>query len=89
MGDRPATIGIGAKLVGHARTVAFHMGEVAVSKNLFDVVLRLIAVLRPPRAASTGWKAASVTRSTRTDGDVRHDGAGLDGVHRATAAPDG
>jgi hypothetical protein len=26
-------------------------------------------------------------RSTQTDGDVRHGGAGLDGVHRATAVP--
>jgi hypothetical protein len=32
--DRPATIGIGAKVVGHARTVAFQMAAVAISKNL-------------------------------------------------------
>ena len=35
VGDRPATIGIGAKVVGHARTVAFQMAAVAISENLF------------------------------------------------------
>ena len=30
-GERPATIGIGAKVVGHARYVAFQMAEVAIS----------------------------------------------------------
>jgi hypothetical protein len=33
-------------------------------------------------------RAASVTYSTQTDRDVRHDGAGLGKVHRATAVPD-
>ena len=35
VGDRPATIGIGAKVVGHARAVAFQMAAVAISNNLF------------------------------------------------------
>ena len=34
-GDRPAMIGIGAKVVGHVRCVAFQMAEVAISKYLF------------------------------------------------------
>jgi hypothetical protein len=34
-GRRPATIGFGAKVDGHARTVAFQMAAVAISKNLF------------------------------------------------------
>jgi hypothetical protein len=35
VGDRPATIGIGAKVVGHTRRVAFQVAEVAISNNLF------------------------------------------------------
>ncbi|MGO9642989.1 MAG: hypothetical protein ACLP1Y_16975 [Candidatus Acidiferrales bacterium] len=34
-GDAPATIGIGAKVVGHARYAAFQVPDVAISKNLF------------------------------------------------------
>ncbi len=34
-GDAPATIGIGAKIVGHARYAAFQVPDVAISKNLF------------------------------------------------------
>ena len=36
-------IKIGAKVVGHARTVAFQMAEVAISKNLFAEIHRMIA----------------------------------------------
>jgi hypothetical protein len=86
-GGRPATIGIGANVVGYARYVAFQMTEVAASKNPFAEILRRIAELRPPPVVSTGQKAASVTLST-LPGDVRHDGAGLDGVPHATAVPD-
>ena len=46
-------IKIGAKVVGHARCVAFQMAEVAISKNLFADILRLLAELRPPPAVST------------------------------------
>ena len=42
VGDRPATIGIGAKVVGHVRCVAFQMAEVAISKYLF-AILRMIS----------------------------------------------
>jgi hypothetical protein len=31
-GDAPATFGIGAKVVGHARYVAFQVPDVAISK---------------------------------------------------------
>jgi len=64
--DRPATIGIGAKVVGHARYVAFQLAEVAISKNLFAEIPQIIAELRPPPVASTGWKVASVTRSIQS-----------------------
>jgi hypothetical protein len=46
-------IKIGAKVVGHARYVAFQMAEVAVPKTLFAEILQMIAELRPPPVAST------------------------------------
>jgi Transposase DDE domain group 1 len=46
-------IKIGAKIVSHGRYVAFQMAEVAIPKNLFADILRLIAELRPPPATST------------------------------------
>ena len=39
---------------GHGWFVAFQMAEVAISKNLFAEILRMIAELRPPPVASTG-----------------------------------
>ena len=44
---------IGAKVVRHGRYIAFQMAEVAIPKNLFADILRLIAELRPPPATST------------------------------------
>ena len=44
---REKLIKIGAKVVSHARMVAFQMAEVAVPKILFAEILRLIAELRP------------------------------------------
>ncbi len=38
---------IGAKIVTHARYVTFQMAEVAVPKELFQEILRLIDGLRP------------------------------------------
>jgi hypothetical protein len=43
---------IGAKVVRHGRYVAFQMAEVAIPRNLFADILRLIAELRPPVAAT-------------------------------------
>ena len=40
-------IKIGAKVVTHARYVIFQMAEVAVPKELFQEILRLIDGLRP------------------------------------------
>jgi len=50
---REKLIKIGAKVVNHARYVAFQMAEVAVPKNLFAEILRMIADLRPPAVTST------------------------------------
>ena len=46
-------IKIGAKVVSHGRYVAFQMAEIAIPKNLFADILRLIAELRPPPASAT------------------------------------
>ena len=50
---REKLIKIGAKVVHHARYVAFQMAEVAIPRNLFTDILRMIAELRPPPVAST------------------------------------
>ena len=44
---REKLIKVGARLVSHGRYVAFQMAEVAVTRNTFAEVLRLIAELRP------------------------------------------
>ena len=46
-------IKIGAKVVSHGRYVAFQMVEVAIPRNLFADIRRLIAELRPPPVTST------------------------------------
>jgi hypothetical protein len=43
---REKVIKIGAKVVNHARYIVFQMAEVAVSKELFTVILRKIGKLR-------------------------------------------
>jgi Transposase DDE domain group 1 len=40
-------IKIGAKVVSHGRYVCFQMGEVAIPRQMFQEILRLIAQLRP------------------------------------------
>ncbi len=47
--DQPAgeLVKIGAKVVRHARYAVFQMAEVAVPKELFEEILRLIDGLRP------------------------------------------
>jgi Transposase DDE domain group 1 len=47
-------IKIGAKVVSHGRYVAFQMAEVAIPRNLFADILRLVADLRPAPVTSTG-----------------------------------
>jgi hypothetical protein len=39
--------------VSHRRYVAFQMAEIAIPRNLFAEILRLIADLRQPAVAST------------------------------------
>jgi hypothetical protein len=47
-------IRIGAKILSHARYVVFQMAEVAIPRDLFAEILRMMAELRPPPLASTG-----------------------------------
>ena len=46
-GLREKLVKIGAKIVRHGRYIIFQMAEVAVPKELFQEILRLIAELRP------------------------------------------
>jgi hypothetical protein len=45
-------IKIGAKVVSHARCLAFQMAEVAIPRDLFAEILRMIGELRPPPLTS-------------------------------------
>jgi hypothetical protein len=45
---REKLIKIGAKVTSHGRYVAFQMAEVAVPRQMFADILRLIARLRAP-----------------------------------------
>ena len=40
-------IKIGAKVVSHGRYIIFQMAEVAIARQMFQEILRLIAGLRP------------------------------------------
>src|SRR5262245_35377632 len=45
--DEERLIKIGAKVVSHGRYIAFQMAEVAIPRQMFQDILRLIAELRP------------------------------------------
>ena len=45
---REKLVKIGARIVMHGRYVAFQMAEVAIPRQIFAGILRLIAELRPP-----------------------------------------
>jgi len=47
---REKQVKIGAKVVSHGRYVTFQMAEVAVSRQMFQEILSLIARLRAPPA---------------------------------------
>ncbi len=79
-------IKIGAKVVSHGRYIAFQMAEIAIPRNLFADILRLIAELRPPPVMSTAlWVPLSRVRS-RTTGDLRLDDSNFGIPRRATAS---
>src|SRR5271154_2527096 len=62
-------IKIGAKVVSHGRYVAFQMAEVAIPRQMFQDILRLIAELRPQ--PSTSVRRSIVMHSQTTTGGVR------------------
>jgi len=49
---REKLVKIGAKVAAHGRYVTFQMAEVAVPRDLFQKILRLIGELRRPSPAS-------------------------------------
>jgi hypothetical protein len=55
-------IKIGAKVISHGRTVAFQMAEVAISRQMFQEILRLIAELRPKPPRNSGRFAEILRR---------------------------
>ena len=58
-------IKIGAKVTSHGRHVAFQMAEVAIPRQLFADILRLVAKLWPPPedAKVSYFEARPLTRS--------------------------
>ena len=46
-------IKMGAKVVKHGRYVAFQKAEIAIPRNLFANILRMVAELQPPPLTST------------------------------------
>jgi hypothetical protein len=90
---REKPIKIGAKVVSHGRYVAFQMAEVAIPRNLFADILRLIAERRPPPVGIGSVGRPSVVRSlnrppqrlrlVETVGNGQ--GIGPAGSHRANA----
>ena len=49
-------IKIGAKVVSHARCVVFQMAEIAMPRELFADISRMITEPRSPPLASTAWR---------------------------------
>jgi hypothetical protein len=68
---REKLIKIGAKVVSHGRYVTFQMAEVAVSRQMFQEILSLIARLRAPRQHEERWGS-----------DAREDGRGASSIAR-------
>jgi hypothetical protein len=60
-------IKIGAKVVSHGRYVAFQMAEVAIPRQMFQEILRLIGELRPQPTTSASMRRSTVMRSRATD----------------------
>jgi len=62
-------IKIGAKVVNHGRYVAFQMAEIAIPKNLFADILRLIAELRAAARYLDSVRRSIVMRSLQLAGE--------------------
>ena len=68
---REKLIKIGAKVVSHGRYVIFQMAEVAVSRQMFQEILMLVARLRAPPAPA--WTGDRVRMRQTTTVEVRLD----------------
>ena len=66
-------IKIGAKVVNHGRCVAFQMAEVAIRRQMFQQILRLIAELRPQPPPAPAWRRSISMHPTET-GNGRSNG---------------
>jgi hypothetical protein len=87
---REKLIKIGAKVVRHARYAVFQMAEVAVPKELFEQILRMIdGPRRRPAPGSIGVDASSTTGEVwlNDEGNGQVDGsyAVRDVVHAGSA----
>jgi hypothetical protein len=65
---REKLVKIGAKVVRHGRYVIFQMAEVAVPRELFQEILRLIAEPATATTTSACVRRPMVMRSRATDG---------------------
>ena len=62
-------IKIGAKVVSHGRYVIFQMAEVAIARQMFQEILRLIAELRPqPTTSASVRRSMSCIQEQPTEG---------------------
>ena len=70
---REKLIKIGAKVVSHGRYVVFQMAEVAIPRQMFQEILRLIAELRPqpPPAPASSVRLSRV--QAQSTGGMRPD----------------
>ena len=87
---REKLIKIGAKVVSPARHVGFQMAKVAMPRNLFADILRIIAELRPPPVTSTASCVPMSRVQSKTRGKVRLDEGefGVFPAHQPKRAPD-
>jgi len=61
-------IKIGAKVVSHGRYVAFQMAEIAIPRQMFQEILRLIAETTAAATTSASVRRSIVMRSQAIDG---------------------
>jgi hypothetical protein len=81
---REKRVKIGAKIVRHGRYVIFQMAEVAVPKELFHEVLRLIAELRQSPPARQMVMCSRATEGRMRTHQLREGHS--DGAHQAALA---
>src|SRR6516164_2185997 len=77
---------IGAKIVGHTRSITFQMAEVMMPRGLFEKILSTIAAFRPlPTSIGTIAATSSCRRTTAPGGGCSDLKLGRGEVHRTAA----